>query len=190
LFSIYLNRSEIELGRPVENQKSRLQLTERRSAMGFEVGDKVVHRSYGSGEIVQLDRKELSGRSALYYVVKIRDLTLWVPASDNEVGNLRPPTPAAEFKQLFTILTSPGEPLPEDRLDRKQKISDLMKAGTLESICRVICDLNLQQRTKKLNENDLQIMERARQFLLSEWQLAFSVTPQQAERELNELLAE
>lgn len=158
--------------------------------MVFEVGDKVVHRSYGSGEIVQLDRKELSGHSALYYVVKIRDLTLWVPAIDNEVGNLRPPTPAADFQHLFAILTGPGEPLPDDRLDRKQIISDMMKEGSLESICRVICNLNLQQRTKKLNENDIQVMSRARQFLLSEWQLAFSVSPQQAERELDELLAE
>lgn len=157
--------------------------------MGFEVGDKVVHRSYGYGEIVQLDRKELSGHSALYYVVKIRDLTLWVPAVDNQEGNLRPPTPAADFKHLFSILTGAGEPLPDDRLDRKQKLSDMMKEGTLESICRVICDLNLQQQTKKLNEHDVQVLERARQFLLSEWQLAFSVSAQQAERELDELLA-
>jgi RNA polymerase-interacting CarD/CdnL/TRCF family regulator len=158
------------------------------AGMGFEVGDKVVHRSYGPGEIIQLDRKELSGQSALYYVVKIRDLTLWVPASDNEEGNLRLPTPAAEFQRLFAILTGPGEPLPEDRLDRKQKINDLMKDGTLASICRVICDLNLQGRTKKLNDHDVQILERARQFLLSEWQLAFSVSPQQAQRELDDLL--
>jgi RNA polymerase-interacting CarD/CdnL/TRCF family regulator len=157
--------------------------------MGFEVGDKVVHRSYGYGEIVEMDRKELSGRSALYYVVKIRDLTLWVPAIDNEEGNLRSPTPAADFQRLFSILTGPGEPLPDDRLDRKQKIGDLMKEGTLESICRVICDLNLQQRTKKLNENDGQVLERARQFLLSEWQQAFNVPYQQAEHELDELLA-
>ena len=156
--------------------------------MGFQVGDKVVHRSYGPGEIVQLDRKELSGQSALYYVVKIRDLTLWVPAIDNEEGNLRLPTPAGEFQRLFGILTSPGEPLPEDRLDRKQKINDLMKEGSLESICHVICDLNLQQHTKKLNDNDVQVMERAKQFLLSEWQLAFSVSPQQAEHELHDLL--
>jgi RNA polymerase-interacting CarD/CdnL/TRCF family regulator len=104
-------------------------------------------------------------------------------------GNLRPPTPAADFQSLFAILTRPRRPLPDDRLDRKQKISDMMKEGTPNRSAESLCDLNLLQHTKKLNENDVQVMERARQFLLSEWQLAFSVPPQQAERELNELLA-
>jgi RNA polymerase-interacting CarD/CdnL/TRCF family regulator len=107
---------------------------------------------------------------------------------ENHEGNLRPPTPAADFQSLFAILTGPGEPLPDDRLDRKQKISDMMKEGTLESICRVICDLNLLQHTKKLNENDVRYG--ASQAVPAERMAAgLSVPPQQAERELNELLA-
>ena len=69
--------------------------------MDFQVGDRVVHWSYGPGEIIQMDEKELSGRKSLYYVVQIKDLTLWVPVDATDAASLRYPTPASDFDTLF-----------------------------------------------------------------------------------------
>lgn len=158
--------------------------------MEYGVGDKVVHWAYGPGEIVQLDEKVLSGRSASYYVVQIDDMTIWVPHNTSSPSSLRPPTPASEFERLFAILSSPGNPLSSDRLERKTQLMDMMRAGTLESICRVIRDLASFRQTKKLNDNDSLILERAQKFLLSEWELSLSVPVNQAEHALNQLLGE
>lgn len=156
--------------------------------MVFQVGDRVIHREHGLGEIIQLDKKELFGRSDRYYVVKIRDITLWVQMSQKMAGSLRYLTPPEEFKTLFKVLKSPGEPLPPDRLERKNLLTERMKDGTLESVCCVIRDLISFKQANKMNEYDNAILKRARGFLLDEWSNVLSVPIQQADDKLDELL--
>jgi RNA polymerase-interacting CarD/CdnL/TRCF family regulator len=158
--------------------------------MNFQVGDQVVHWTYGPGEVIQMDEKALSGRTETYYVVQIRDMTLYVPINDQGQTSLRLPTPSGEFEHLFTILQSPEEPLSGDRWERKNQLMEQMKDGRLESICRVIRDLVAFRRAKKLNDYDAAILERAQNFLLTEWQISLGIPRAQAERELHVLLGE
>jgi RNA polymerase-interacting CarD/CdnL/TRCF family regulator len=158
--------------------------------MNFQVGDQVVHWTYGPGEVIQLDEKALSGQTETYYVIQIRDMTLYVPINDQSPNSLRLPTPSAEFESLFTILKSPEEPLSGDRWERKNQLMEQMRDGRLESICRVIRDLVAFRRAKKLNDYDAAILERAQNFLLNEWQISMGIPRGQAERELQLLLSE
>jgi RNA polymerase-interacting CarD/CdnL/TRCF family regulator len=160
------------------------------AGMDFQVGDKVVHWAYGPGEIIDLEEKVLSGHTSLYYVVQVNDLTLWVPSDEKGKRCMRFPTPASEFENLFILLRSPGDPLPNDRLERKLELSERMKDGTLESICRVIRDLHFFRQTQKFNESDTTTLERAQKFLLSEWGISLSTPVAQAEKELKRLLSD
>ena len=156
--------------------------------MDFKVGDQVTHWSFGPGKIIQLDEKEIAGRKGTYYIVKTNDLTIWVPVKENGETSLRFLTPQSEFLGLFEILTGAGEELPEDRLLRKTQLVERLRDGRLDSVCRVLRDLNQLSRKKKLNEYDNAIQERAKKFLLDEWKIALSIPPQQAEHELQSLL--
>lgn len=158
--------------------------------MSFQVGDTIVHRSYGPGKIIQMDEKELSGHTNFYYVVQVKDMMLWVPVSETSESNLRSLTPAGEFDKLFAILSGSGEPLSANRLERKMQLIERMKSGSLEAICRVICDLSSYKRTKKMSDSDTSILERARDFLLTEWKLSLSVPLAQADQKLKQLLGE
>lgn len=156
--------------------------------MGFHVGDKVIHRSYGVGEIIQFDKKKVAGQDVSYYVVQTKNLTVWVPVNGNGQPSLRPPTPARQFKKAFKVLSSAGEQLSTDRFERKTHLSEQLKKGTIESTCRVIRDLSLYGRTKKLNDNDVSILERAQSILLEEWNLSLSVPLAEAQQELKHYL--
>lgn len=156
--------------------------------MAFKVGDKVIHWAYGLGEIINLDEKVLNGHSDKYYVVQTQDLTLWVPINGTGEQSLRLPTPVEDFQKLFGLLASPGETLSEDRFTRKTQLSELLKDGTLESICRVIRDLATFERTNKINEYDKSILARAWKSLINEWSFIFSIPIHKAERELRDLL--
>lgn len=158
--------------------------------MAFQVGDQVVHRVYGLGEVIQLDEKTLAGRTDDFYVVRIRDLTLWVRVSDGDESSLRYPTPAGEFKNLFAILSGPGNPLSNDRFERKTQLTDQLKDGKLISICQVIRDLTFRRRTQKMNDNDKAVLERTQNFLLTEWALSLATSISQAKHDLNDLLGE
>lgn len=154
----------------------------------FQVGDQVIHWVYGLGEIIELDEKVLSGKANHYYVVQMRDLTLWVPQNRTGSQSLRPPTPAEDFERLFDLLASPGDPLSTNSYARKGELAEILKDKTLESICRVVRDLVTYKRNGRSNENDNSTLTYARNFLLNEWSVALSVPFHQAERELADLL--
>lgn len=156
--------------------------------MDFHAGDPVMHWTYGFGQVVRLEERDLSGANVLYYAVQIKDMTVWVPADAKLGSRLRPPTPQSEFKKLVGILSSPGKPLPEDRQERRTHLLDLLKDGRAESLCQIIRDLSASQKIKSLNDNDQTLLKQARSALLGEWGFALSITPAQAELELHRLL--
>jgi CarD family transcriptional regulator len=156
--------------------------------MKFYVGDKVIHRTYGLGEIVQIEDKELLGKKQLYYVVRLGDLMVWVPVNDEVQTSLRPPTPQSEFSKMFEILSSPCQPLSSDRFERKSFLAQKMKEGNLEAICQVVRDLSGYRSLKKFNDDDATTLERATNMLLNEWNFTLFVPRKQAELELKKLL--
>ena len=158
--------------------------------MNFHKGDTVMHWTYGIGQILNLEERALAGSKTIYYVVQVRDMTVWVPA-DSKVGSrLRSPTPKTRFQRLLAILSSPSEPLPEDRLERKNRLLELLNDGRPESLCQVIRDLSAYQKQKgrPMNDNDQMILKQSRNTLLGEWGFVLSITPAQAEHELHRLL--
>ena len=158
--------------------------------MNFYKGDMVMHWSHGIGQIVNLEERALSGAKAVYYVVQVRDMTVWVPA-DSKVGSrLRPPTPKFRFQRLLAILSSPTEPLPEDRLERKTRLQELLQDGRPESLCQIVRDLSAyhKQLGKPMNDHDQLVLKQARTTLLGEWGFVLSITHAQAENELYRLL--
>ena len=158
--------------------------------MNFYKGDTVMHWSHGIGQILNLEERALAGAKAVYYVVQVRDMTVWVPA-DSKVGSrLRPPTPKLRFERLLSILSNPSEPLPQDRLERKTRLLELLQDGRPESLCQVIRDLSAYQNQlgKPMNDNDQMILKQSRNTLLGEWGFVLSITHAQAEHELHRLL--
>lgn len=158
--------------------------------MNFHKGDMVMHWTHGLGQIVNLEERALAGSKTVYYVVQVRDMTVWVPA-DSKVGSrLREPTPRRRFQQLLSILSRPSETLPEDRVERKTHLLELVQDGRPEGLCQVIRDLSAYQKQlgKPMNDNDQMILKQSRRTLLGEWGFVFSITPAQAEHELQRLL--
>jgi RNA polymerase-interacting CarD/CdnL/TRCF family regulator len=158
--------------------------------VNFHSGDTVMHWTYGIGQIVNLEERALAGSKTIYYVVQVRDMTVWVPADSKVRSRLRSPTPKPRFQHLLAVLSSPSEPLPEDRLERKTRLLELLQDGRPESLCQVIRDLSAYQKQlgKPMNDNDQMILKQSRNTLLGEWEFVLSITHAQAEYELHRLL--
>ena len=158
--------------------------------MNFFKGDMVMHWTHGIGQIVNLEERALAGSKSVYYVVQVRDMTVWVPADSNVGSRLRPPTPKSRFQKMLSSLSSPSKTLPEDRLERKTRLLELLQDGRPESLCQIIRDLSAYQKQlgKPMNDNDQMILKQARNILLGEWEFVLSITRAQAEHELHRLL--
>lgn len=156
--------------------------------MKFHEGDMVMHWTYGLGQIVRLEERNVSGLNAIYYAVQLRDMMVWVP-SDGELQNrLRTPTSKSGFNELIAILSNPGEPLPDDRKERRSHLLGFLRDGSTQSLCHIIRGLHAYRNIRTLNESDQSILKQARNSLLGEWGFVRSMTPAQAEHELNHWL--
>jgi RNA polymerase-interacting CarD/CdnL/TRCF family regulator len=165
------------------------QIAKEEVLMEFHAGDTVMHWTYGLGQIVRREERVLSGSKILYYAVQIQDMTVWVPMDDQLESRLRTPTPESGFKRMLAILSGPGNPLPEDRLERRSRLLVLLKDGRAESLCQIIRDLSAYQKTHRLNDNDKMLLKQSRNALVGEWEFVLSVSHAQAEFELYRLLA-
>ncbi len=157
--------------------------------MNLHEGDTVMHWTYGIGQVRQIEERTLFDHNVQYYKVQLNEMTIWVPADNNIETRLRAPTPKASFKRLFDILAGPGNPLPEDRYQRKNRLMELLKDGRAESVCQVIRDLVTYQQSHSLNESDQALLKRLTKILLEEWTFSLGVSHAQAEQEMWQLLA-
>lgn len=156
--------------------------------MDFNIGDHVVHWTFGVGKIVGVEERALADQTALFYLVQVRDLTICVPVDARTESRLRAPKSNKEFKNLFSILKGSGETLADDRFVRKSQLRKELADGKAESICQVIRDLTALAQRKSLNDDDKNILRRAEGLLCAEWAYALSVPLAQAEGELQQLL--
>jgi RNA polymerase-interacting CarD/CdnL/TRCF family regulator len=156
--------------------------------MGFQIGDKVIHCTFGLGEIIQIENMIINGNLKNCYVIQLTDMTIWVPLDDSGESSLRAPTPPDEFMKTLPILSSPNESLQEDRVERKKQLTDQLKDGQLASICRVVRDLSHYQRNSKLNDQEKSILERAVKSLLTEWSFTLGTNPHQAHQAMERML--
>jgi RNA polymerase-interacting CarD/CdnL/TRCF family regulator len=158
--------------------------------MTYQIGDKVIHSTQGFGEIINIESKEVAGVTADYYVVKTKDLLLWIPIASSNKESLRLPTSKNRFSALMDILRSHNLPLSNNRNERKSQIHDRLSDGATESMCGLIRDLSYCRKNQKLNDTETSIFKRAVSKLIDEWQYAMSIPPSQALGELNVLLDE
>jgi CarD family transcriptional regulator len=156
--------------------------------MVFHIGDKVIHWTYGLGEIVDIEEKVIDGNPTNCYVVHALDTMIWIPIDNLEQRSLRLPTSPEEFKGLFEILTSPGEKMQEDRVLRKNQLMAQLKDGKLASTCQVVRDLTCFKRSSKLSDLERALLERAIKSLLAEWSYSLGMPISQAQEAMANLL--
>jgi CarD family transcriptional regulator len=160
------------------------------SSMAYQIGDKVIHSSFGFSEIIGIENKEISGKQQPYYVVKTKDMLIWIPVAENPSGKLRLPSTQKELHDCFIILRSKYDPLSTDRSTRKSSIHTRYTVGTITSLCELIRDLSFYKVQNKINEYEKSILDRAILVLIDEWGFSFNIPAAQARSELNRLLGE
>lgn len=157
--------------------------------MDFHAGDTVMHWMHGLGHVIRREKRDVLGQRALYYAVRIGEMTVWVPVDDKVGQRLRRPTGKLRFKRIVALLSKPGDALPSDRHERKLLLAEYLKDGSAESLVRVIRSLLAYRQVRPLNDNDQAVMRRVQSALLAEWAHVLDLTPAQAELQLNHLLS-
>ena len=152
--------------------------------MKFEIDQWVMHSSHGLGQVQGMEERTMNGGIAMYYVVKVADLTIWVPEDENIQDRLRLPKKPAEFKEIIAVLSQPAEALPEDFRLRNSQLHARLKGGDAEAQCKVIRDLTAHRQGRTWSNHDRALLTSVRKLLIGEWSHSLSVSREEAELQL------
>lgn len=159
--------------------------------MQYKVGDYVVHASHGSGQVVAIEEKRLSGDEArLFYAVATHQSTVWVPVDSDSASNLRPVTTKNALAHCRDLLKSRPAPLNTDRRQRYFELTHRLWQSSFEIQCEVVRDLTAYGWPKPLSESDAGALRKVREAVCHEWAAAAGVPLGEAAREITALLQE
>ena len=156
----------------------------------YSVGDWVVHKLYGVGQIKGVEARPIHGESMKCFRVKTKDSTFWFPATDDENPRIRPVASEKIIERVIKTLRRKASSLDTDRKYWKEQISEVQSGGDLISISKLIRDLSAQQVLRKLNQSEERALDYFRERLLREWAAIMRVDVKQIQPKLNAYIQE
>jgi CarD family transcriptional regulator len=139
----------------------------------FEVGDTVVHPSYGAGKVINIRELHTLGRDGKqYYSIRLLsqpETTVMVPLDDEQKAGLRLPMNRARLERLWRILSDDPNELPSDYKKRYAMLKAKVETGDMLEIARVLRDLAWRrEERRKLTTRGKRLYETGMELLASE----------------------
>lgn len=154
----------------------------------FAVGDWIVHRHYGIGQITKREKRTISGNTAEYLKVKTPDSTIWLPITKLDESWFRPLASPEEFEEAVIIFKRPANQMNSNFMTRKERIQQVQNENSIPAIARLIRDLCYRQEQKALSLTEQRALRRLKERFVMEWSVALDLEEEAARQQLQSLL--
>ena len=161
-------------------------------SQSFKAGEMAVHPKHGVGEITEVEERDLGGKRAQFYVLKIVDtgLKVMVPTDAAERVGLRPIMKKKEAQAIFDILKTPEVAVDVQPWNRRfRAYTEMLKSGLPSEIAKVLRDMYRLKFDKDLSFGERRLLDQARSLLVQELALAKKVKPDSIEGEIQQILS-
>ncbi|MBX6394399.1 MAG: CarD family transcriptional regulator [Alicyclobacillaceae bacterium] len=156
----------------------------------FNVGDRVVYPMHGAGVIESIEEREVLGKTARYYIMRmpVGDMKVMVPIEQTGVVGLREVVGPETARQILSILYEEGFQETTTWNRRYRDNMDKIKSGDAFAVADVVRQLSWLDRHKGLSTGEKRMFDLARQILFSELWLAASEEDSELLKELTDRL--
>ncbi|MEW6716512.1 MAG: CarD family transcriptional regulator [Chloroflexota bacterium] len=154
----------------------------------FARGDWLVHRNYGIGQVKRLEKKTLGDEEVLFYKVKARNSTFWVPVEEGENPRIRPVASKYKMRKAIALLKQPPLEFSKDYKERQQQIGELMSEGSVKSTAQLVRDLYWRLQTGRLNPGEQDTYDRMYSRLSREWSICMGIKVTEVKRKIKSIL--
>ncbi|MGE5675200.1 MAG: CarD family transcriptional regulator [Mycobacterium leprae] len=158
----------------------------------FQVGDKVVYPMHGAGVIEAIEEQEVLGFRQRYYVMRlpVTEMKVMVPCDNTAASGLRQVISEQGFQQMLELLKARKTHMSKNWNHRYRSNMEKIRSGDFLELAEVFRNLCQRDREKGLSSGERRMLENARQILLSEIIVARNLEPEQANRFLDQVLAQ
>jgi len=141
----------------------------------YSLGDMVVHRFYGVGQIEDVECKPLNGVEVECFKVKTENGIYWFPTDSLDNPRVHPVASEELIQKAIEILRSTPRSFENDPLQWKERIDDVQTKGDFLAISGLVRDLAALKMKKKLNRTQDQALNNMEERLLKEWAASLEV---------------
>ena len=158
----------------------------------FKVGDKAVHPKHGVGEVTEIESREIAGKKASFYVLKVLDtgMKLMVPTETADRVGLRTVISKKDAGKVLEILKSTDVAVTAQPWNRRQReYTEMLMSGSPFKVAKVLRDLSRLKGGKDLSFGERRLLDQARSLLVTEVALARKVKEDHIQKEILEIFA-
>lgn len=141
----------------------------------YAIGDMVVHRFYGIGQIDAVENKPLNNGEVECFKVITDNGIYWFPTDSEDNPRVHPVASKKDIKKAVAILKSAPQDLEIDPIQWKERIDETQTEGGFLAISKLVRDLSALKKQKKLNRTQDQALNNLKNRLLREWAAGLEV---------------
>lgn len=138
----------------------------------FQVGDRLVHPSYGVGTVTEIKERHTLGRGKRYYSIELLDhpeMVVMVPVGAEERMGLRRPVTKSKLGRVWRILRGDPNRLPKNYDKRCALLDKKLGSGELVQVAEAVRDLAWQrEHRRRLTIEGRRLYERGMTLLAGE----------------------
>jgi len=156
----------------------------------FNIGDKAVYPAHGVGEVTGIEKREISGLSQTFYILRILDngMKIMIPTTNVRQVGLREVISADKVEKVFNILRQKGLSVDTTTWNRRyREYMEKIKTGSVFEVAEVLRDLYLLKTDKDLSFCELKLLDTARGLLIKELAVAKNCDEEEVEREFKKI---
>lgn len=161
------------------------------SKMMYKEGDKIVYPMHGVGLIEAIEKKQVLGKRAEYYIITIVNsgMKVMIPVKNADSIGIRRIIPKKEIKKVIEVLTRDENSSADDWKERYQNNIDKVKSGSIYEVSEVARDLYRRGCEKELSIMERKLYENAYQLVTHELALSKNIDIEEAGNLVSEALS-
>lgn len=157
----------------------------------FKLGDKIVYPMHGVGAIEAIEKKEVLGQKAEFYIIHIvnNGMKVMIPVKNALTVGIRSVISKNEVKKVLELLKKKDVKIEDDWKLRYENNVNKVKSGNILEVSEVARDLFRRGREKELSIMERKLYESAYNLLIHEIAMSKSVDVEEAGNIVSEALS-
>jgi CarD family transcriptional regulator len=147
--------------------------------MKLEVGDKVVHRQAGLGEVIAIEEREIGTVKGEFYILRILEngARVLVPRNGAPAAGLRPVMSAKEAEKVLETMRAREVAVDLQPWSRRfRAYTEMIKSGSPHEVAKVLRDMYRLKFDKDLSFGERKLLDQAKSLLMKELAAAKKMT--------------
>lgn len=155
----------------------------------FSIGEKISYPAFGAGFIINIEEKKILNETKKYYIIKfINGMDMMIPVFSDESSKIRKAVSEKECIEIFKILESKPENLPEKWAHRYKYYRLSINEGDIKNLSKILRDISCYSKNRNISKSETKIFYEILDLVAGEISIVLKKDLNQIKKEIIDIL--